>query len=101
MEKGELRRRRGKFFFPTKVCKVRSIKCSALSHIRSADPVKNGTPSACFPLMGKFTDLTQFSVRIFTLMGKFPDLFFTFKIVSSPQFFPLYGKFDGPSITQF
>jgi hypothetical protein len=69
-----------KFFIEKEV--YRSVKCSALSHIKSADPVKIGTPSACFPLQGKRTDFFYFEIYLwsakfphsFLPMGKFTDL---------------------------
>jgi hypothetical protein len=67
---------RGKFFFPDEGPQVRSVKCSALSHIKSADPVKKGTLSACFPLWGKHADLLPILVRPFSPEGKRTDFFY-------------------------
>jgi hypothetical protein len=92
---------RGVIFFPHEGPQVRSIECRALTHIRTADPVKNGTPSAFLPLMGKFMDLTPFSVRIFTLMGKFPDLFSLLKLFQVRNFSPFMGNLTDLQLLNF
>jgi hypothetical protein len=90
---------RGKFFFPDKSPQVRSVKCSALSHIKSADLVKIGTPSACFPLRGKHADLILILVRPFSCKGKRTDFFLfwnLFLVRKISSLLPTIGKIYGP-----